>query len=271
MKIELTKIKTNIKNPRVNYDKDELEELKNSIAKLGQQTPIKVDENYVIIGGHRRYQALKQLGIKEAIVDVLTFKNEFEKSATMISDNSTQKQFNPLEFRKAISDIYWNEFLEVYTPKNHNDNGFEEFSKYIGIGTAAIKLIIKSTSKANDEILRKLEKNGLDSKTFDTILRLPKENQVELANFAVAVKQKADKNPTKYKNINNIIKAKGKSIMLSKKSSKLTLAYLRLLKSKIEILSEYMTEDILKNIPDSWRVELQECIEPVYKRLKNDK
>jgi len=48
------------RNPRKNDDA--VKEVAKSIEKLGYRTPIIVDENNVILCGHTRFKAIKQLG-----------------------------------------------------------------------------------------------------------------------------------------------------------------------------------------------------------------
>jgi len=60
--LPINKVKPNIKNPRKGqYDETEMDELQDSISAYGQLTAIKVDKDYVILGGHRRHFAMKNL------------------------------------------------------------------------------------------------------------------------------------------------------------------------------------------------------------------
>ena len=51
------------KNPRINDDAVEF--VKNSIKEFGWKQPIVVDDKKIIIAGHTRLKAAKELGIKE--------------------------------------------------------------------------------------------------------------------------------------------------------------------------------------------------------------
>lgn len=62
-KIKLSEIKPYWRNPRINDLT--VEALKRSIEKYGFNTPLVLDEDYVIITGHARYKALTQLDRKE--------------------------------------------------------------------------------------------------------------------------------------------------------------------------------------------------------------
>ena len=90
-KIEISKLKLNPNNPRT-INKSKFERLKKSITefpKMLELRPIVVDENFVVLGGNMRLQALKELGIKETFYiqkDDLTPK---EKKQFIIKDNAS--------------------------------------------------------------------------------------------------------------------------------------------------------------------------------------
>lgn len=65
--VELSKIKANPFQPRTNFEKEALEELAQSIVKLGIIQPItlrKIDDYFQIISGERRYRAALQVDLK---------------------------------------------------------------------------------------------------------------------------------------------------------------------------------------------------------------
>ncbi len=65
--VDLSKIKANPFQPRTNFEKEALDELTQSIAKLGIIQPItlrKLDDYFQIISGERRYRAALQAGLK---------------------------------------------------------------------------------------------------------------------------------------------------------------------------------------------------------------
>jgi ParB/RepB/Spo0J family partition protein len=192
-KIEIEKIKPNIKNPRKDYNRKELEELKQSLQSIGQTTPCIVDEDLVLLAGHRRYYAAKELGWKELDCDVKKGLSIFEKSSIMISSNATQVQFNAWESRKAIAKIYWEEFLEEYNPRGNNDKGYTIFAKKMGLSLSYIKKIIESTQPKNERIIEEAEKEKLSSNTVDEILTSPIEYRSFLLETAInRKKQRGD-------------------------------------------------------------------------------
>lgn len=92
MKIEkrnIDLIKPYWRNPRKN-DKA-IEAVKSSIKKYGYNQPIVVDKKDVIIAGHTRYKALRQLGFKNVAVVVLDI-DEDKAKQYRIADNKTAEK-----------------------------------------------------------------------------------------------------------------------------------------------------------------------------------
>jgi hypothetical protein len=87
--IEISKLKSNPNNPRT-INKDNFKKLKNSIKefpKMLKLRPIVVDENYMVLGGNMRLEALKDLGIKKTYcVQEKTLTTE-QKDQFIIKDN----------------------------------------------------------------------------------------------------------------------------------------------------------------------------------------
>ena len=86
-KLKLTEIKPYGKNPRKNDGA--VDAVAESIKQCGYCSPIVVDENYEVLAGHTRLEALKKLGRKECEVVVKEGLTEEQKQKYRIMDNKT--------------------------------------------------------------------------------------------------------------------------------------------------------------------------------------
>ena len=85
-KINIENIKPYQNNAKLHPQK-QIEQIKNSILQFGNNDPIAIDENNVIIEGHGRYEALKQLECKEVECIRLSHLTEEQKKAYILVHN----------------------------------------------------------------------------------------------------------------------------------------------------------------------------------------
>lgn len=85
-RIPLEQLHLNPRNVRAHSAK-QLTEYKRSVKKFGQTKPIVCDENYVILIGNGLYQAMLELGMKEADCCVRDDLSEKDKLKLMMADN----------------------------------------------------------------------------------------------------------------------------------------------------------------------------------------
>ena len=85
-KISIDAIKPYENNAKL-HPPEQIEQIKRSILEFGNNDPIAIDENGVIIEGHGRYEALKQLGFDEIEIIRLSHLNEQQKKAYILAHN----------------------------------------------------------------------------------------------------------------------------------------------------------------------------------------
>ena len=90
--IDISLIKPYKNNPR-EISQEAVDKVKNSIKEFGNNQPIVIDQDNIIVVGHTRWKALKELNKKTAFV----LKKDFEKnkaSAYRIMDNRSGEESN---------------------------------------------------------------------------------------------------------------------------------------------------------------------------------
>lgn len=109
--IDINLVKSNEEQPRKTFDDEKILELAESIRSNGIIQPLvlkKVDNEYIIVAGERRWRAAKSIGLKEvpAVVMNLTEKQILEIS---LIENIQREDLNSIEealaYKKLINDF----------------------------------------------------------------------------------------------------------------------------------------------------------------------
>lgn len=99
-RINIEKIKPYENNAKL-HPQEQIDQIKKSILEFGNNDPIAIDENNIIIEGHGRYEALKQLNYKEVECIRLSHLTEEQKKAYILVHNkltmNTGFDFNILD------------------------------------------------------------------------------------------------------------------------------------------------------------------------------
>ena len=103
--LDIEKIKNYEKNPRINVDA--VEKVKESIQEFGFRQPIVTDENMIILAGHTRFKASKELNLKKVPVHIAKDLSEAQKKAYRIMDNKSN------EFSEWDSGLLKSEMIEL--------------------------------------------------------------------------------------------------------------------------------------------------------------
>ncbi|CUS96468.1 ParB/RepB/Spo0J family partition protein [Candidatus Chrysopegis kryptomonas] len=104
-KIEISKIKPNPYQPRENFDRASLEELKQSIIEKGVIQPITVRRlpggMYELITGERRVRASSEAGLTHIPAYIIEVESEKELLELALIENIQREKLNPIEIAKA--------------------------------------------------------------------------------------------------------------------------------------------------------------------------
>lgn len=116
--IELAQISQSDANPRFTLDKEAFKELKKSIKNNGLLQPIAVrvvGDTYEIVGGHRRFLAVRELarehpddGRFKALPALVVDITDTRVAAARLAENINRADLNPLEIAEGIADAIKN-------------------------------------------------------------------------------------------------------------------------------------------------------------------
>lgn len=111
VEIELENIEVNPYQPRTYFDEESLRELASSIKELGVIQPItvrKIDENFQLVSGERRFRASKLIGNKSIPAYIRTA-NDQEMLEMALVENIQRKNLDPIEvalsYQRLINEI----------------------------------------------------------------------------------------------------------------------------------------------------------------------
>lgn len=151
IEVDINKIFPNPKNPRININQNELEELALSIKTHGLINPITVVEadnnQYMIVSGHRRFEAFKINNYKSVPVNLIDV-DSYQLNELVLIENIQRADLTDFEKAKYIS-ILWN--TGVYEKKSHLASAIGKSPAYISHAFSCLKL--------EDSILNDLEEN----------------------------------------------------------------------------------------------------------------
>lgn len=113
------------------HTEEQIEQIKNSIREFGNNDPIAIDENNIVIEGHGRLIALKELGVNEIEVIRLSHLTDEQKRAYILAHNkltmNTGFDFDILNIElESIQDIDMSDFGFTLSFDDEFDNEKEQ-------------------------------------------------------------------------------------------------------------------------------------------------
>lgn len=100
--IEISKLKMHPKNVEI-YGEEDVAALKQSIAESGWIKPLTVTSDYVIVSGHRRYQAALQLNYTELPIEIETFTSKEAEMERLLRENENRGKTPEQQIREGMT------------------------------------------------------------------------------------------------------------------------------------------------------------------------
>ena len=154
IQISVAKVKPNPYQPRINFDKQALNELKDSIKEKGLIQPItvrKVNSHYELIAGERRLRAAIEVGLDILPAYIMEVETKEEMLELAIVENVQRERLNPIEQANAY------------------------------------QRLLKECKLTQDEIAQKIGKDRTTITNMLRLLRLPKQIQKSVEEGLISV------------------------------------------------------------------------------------
>jgi ParB family chromosome partitioning protein len=104
IEMDVESLTPNLFQPRKNFNKEKMEELKGSIKKHGIIQPVvvrKMANGYEIVAGERRLKAVKEIGLKKIPAIIKSVNNEKSLEIALV-ENIQREDLNPVEQANAF-------------------------------------------------------------------------------------------------------------------------------------------------------------------------
>ena len=181
LEVPISKVRPNPEQPRKTFDKEQLDELAQSIKTNKQITPIVVSkekgkDSWMIVSGERRYRAIKQLGLKNIKVIEKEYENEILKEIEALIENVHRSDLTEKE-----------RYFYLKRIKERENLSFKELSQRTGIKERTIYYIfdVFETRK----LLDKATNNNASSYIISVSKSLPVDDRIKLIKRAVKNKE----------------------------------------------------------------------------------
>lgn len=249
--ININDIEPNTKQPRRNFDEEELNDLSKSILEHGIIQPLvvrEIDGKYEIVAGERRYRAARLAGLNEVPIIIKNFTDQQTLEVALV-ENIQREDLNPMDLACA-----YNLLMERF------DLNQEEVADKVGKSRPSVANVLRLL-KLNPYVQEKLRENEItfgharallsvkESKVQKELTDMIVEKQLsvrDIEKYIQMLNKKASESKSKdkddarnpfYREIQeNLQKLFGTKVSISKGSKK----------GKIEI--EYYSDDELERI-----------------------
>jgi ParB-like chromosome segregation protein Spo0J len=185
--LNITALKIHPRNQEFfdDIDGEEYEQFKRSIQEEGIITPLLVAPDMVLVSGHQRYKAAKELGIN--LIPVIIDENiisEEEKLKKLLAANFGRMKNNPVKQRKVAVQYIELCGLKKGRPNKIVDNrlfSMDEIAKQLGTSETTLKELLLIERKLTPEIKELLDE-GIITKTSASKIwvKLSEKEQLEL-------------------------------------------------------------------------------------------
>lgn len=185
-----------------NAEGEDFKRLKESIQEQGILTPLRVSSDMVIVSGHQRYRAARELGMTQVpvIVDE-SLLDEDEKLAQLIASNFGRMKNDPVKQGRWIKEYERLRGVKVGRPNKFENNSRvsqEDIAKELGVDLTTLRNL-KRLDALLPELQDIISEGRINATTgFKLIARLSEEEQQHLLEVLPAAESFTQKQVQKY-------------------------------------------------------------------------
>jgi len=253
VEIDLNLIEPNPNQPRKTFDNEKIQELADSIKEHGLIQPVivkKVEDNYQLIAGERRWRACIELGMDKISAIVRDLDNKSQTEIALI-ENIQREDLNPID-----EGVAYELLIERY------DLTQEELSQIVGKSRVYVTNILRLL-KLSDRVKEKIKTGEISQGHGKILVGLSENRQYQLLNRIVKEKLSVRELEKIVKNLKNE----------PAKSKKIPVKEPYILNLEEELQSALNTDIKIKNKGKKKKIEIffsdDDQLENIYKILIN--
>ena len=187
-KMKVSNLKPHPKNAEIYGQNENVSDLVEKIKRSGQVHTLVVTSKGIVLAGHRRLKACKELGIEEVDVEIIDFDTPEQEIEYLIDNNATRDK---TEVQRAREARELQKVEMILAKKRQSDNGGDKRSDKYKSEVANSPHMESGKSKqgkARDHVAKKMNyKSGREAeraiKTINKIDELKEEGRTEDADF----------------------------------------------------------------------------------------
>ena len=163
MKISLSQVQSHPLNETI-YDLSNIDDLVVSIGEVGLLTPVVVNQQYQLISGHRRVEAVRRLGWEEVDVEVIETASEDEEKSLLVHFNkqrvkTSREIINEAETLRPLYAVGQGKRSDL-TSVPQNKGGRDALAEAVGVSSSQLgKLLF--IQKENPDFITAIDEGKL--------------------------------------------------------------------------------------------------------------
>jgi DNA modification methylase len=180
MKIPLSQVQTHPLNETI-YDLSNIDDLVVSIGEVGLLTPVVVNQQYQLISGHRRIEAVRRLGWDEVDVEVIETASEDEEKSLLVHFNkqrvkTTREIINEAETLRPLYTVGQGKRSDLTSVHPNKSSGRDALAEAVGVASSRLgKLLF--IQRENPDFITAIDEGKLTvNQAYTHLSRLKKEN-----------------------------------------------------------------------------------------------